>query len=74
VNEHHHRTSSDFGPSPGEATTYREQLGHTTTTVRGRTVAEAIREARRALCKDMHRMWDVIHKLDDSQFVVEPIQ
>jgi hypothetical protein len=74
VNEHHHRTSSDFGPAPGEATTYRVQLGHTTTTVRGRTVAEAIREARRALCKDMPRMWDVIHKLDDSQFVVEPIQ
>ena len=35
---------------------------------------EAIREARRALCRDMPRMWDVIHKLEDSQFVVEPVK
>jgi len=56
---------------PGALTTYRVQLGHTSTTVQGRTRAEAIHAARRALCKDMPRMWDVIHKLNDDQFIVE---
>ena len=49
---------------------YRVQVGHATANVRGSSVEEAIREARRAFCRDMPRMWDAIHKLDDSRFAV----
>jgi hypothetical protein len=67
--------SKQFHSDPPEGLiTYRVQVGHTTTTVQGRSREEAIREARRALCRDMPRMWDVIHKLNDDQFVVEPLK
>lgn len=59
--------------SPDPLTTYRVQVGHTSTTVQGRSRDEAIQAARRALCREMPRMWDVIHKLEDDQFVVEQV-
>ncbi len=57
-----------------ELTTYRVQLGHTYTLVKGRSKEEAVLEARRQFCHEMPRMWDMIQKLDDSRFVVIPLK
>jgi hypothetical protein len=70
----HPNQSSAFLSPSGDMTTYRVQVGHTSTTVQGRSVEDAIREARRLLCNEMPRMWDMIHKLDDSRFEVVPIK
>ncbi len=59
---------------PSELTTYRVQLGHTTTTVQGRTTEEALFAARRQLCNEMPRMWDMIQKLEASRFEVIPVK
>lgn len=64
----------ELNAPPGELTTYRVQVGHTTTTVAGRTAAEAIFEARRRLCQEMPRMWDKIQKLDDAEFTVVAVK
>jgi hypothetical protein len=68
-----HHEPSPLAAGADRVITYRVQVGHATTTVRGRSVEEAIREARRALCQDMPRMWDAIHKLDDGCFAVMEI-
>ena len=48
------------------------RVGHAKVTVEGRTQGEAIEEARRRLCLEMPRMWDVIQSLDASKFEVAP--
>jgi hypothetical protein len=60
-------------PNP-ELTSYHVQIGFTTVTVKGQTREDALKEARRQLCLDMPRMWDVIQKLDDSRFVVAALR
>jgi hypothetical protein len=64
----------EFSASTNELITYRVQVGHTATTVQGRSREEAIREARRKLCQEMPRMWDMIHKLEDSRFEVVAVK
>lgn len=49
---------------------YRVSVGHFSVKVEGRTRDEAIKEARRKLCHDLPRMWDVIQGLDDHRFEV----
>ena len=53
------------------ATKYQVRVGHSKITVRGTNHTEAIQEARRQLCLEMPRMWDVIQALDDTRFLVE---
>jgi len=50
--------------------TFQVRLGHATVLVEGLTEQQAIRRARRQLCRDMPRMWDVIQGLDAGQFDV----
>ena len=57
-----------------EVTNFRVQIGHTTITVRCQTREDALLEARRQLCMEMPRMWDVIQKLDDSRFVIAALR
>ncbi|MBW3596129.1 MAG: hypothetical protein KY475_02510 [Planctomycetes bacterium] len=64
----------ELSASSGETRMFSVQVGHTTTKVPGRTPAEAIHEARRRLCQEHPRMWDMIQKLDDSRFVVLPVK
>ena len=52
-------------------TSYQVRVGHSKITVRGANHSEAIQEARRRLCLEMPRMWDVIQALDDTRFLVE---
>ena len=49
---------------------YRVQVGHAATTVESASPREAIQEARRQLCLEMPRLWDVITRLEDSKFEV----
>lgn len=49
---------------------FEVKLGHLQLVVRGATKDEAISQARMQLSREMPRMWDVIHKLDDSRFDV----
>lgn len=51
---------------------YRVRVGHAEVTVRSQTQEEAIRLARKQLCAELPRLWDVIHRLDDAQFHVDP--
>ena len=48
-------------------------LGHSRVTVTGLTREDAIQQARRALCVEMPRLYDVIRGLDDSRFHVVPL-
>jgi hypothetical protein len=64
----------ELSASPGEMRMFSVQVGHTTTTVPGRTPAEAIYEARRRLCQENPRMWDMIQQLDESRFTVMPVK
>jgi hypothetical protein len=49
---------------------YRVQVGHTATTVESASPSEAIQEARRRLCLDNPRLWDVITQMEDARFEV----
>lgn len=50
---------------------YRVRVGHTTVVVEAASAEEAIREARRQLCHEMPRMWDVIQSLETTRFEVQ---
>ncbi len=56
-----------------EVQSFRVQVGHTTLSVNGGSREEVLHEARRQLCQEMPRMWDVIQLLDDSRFQVVPL-
>ena len=58
----------DSNPYPRHR--YRVQVGHTATTVESDSPLEAIQEARRRLCLEMPRFWDVIIRMEDSRFEV----
>jgi hypothetical protein len=47
---------------------YQVSVGHFTVKVEGRTKEEAITAARRQLCRELPRMWDVIQSLETSRF------
>jgi hypothetical protein len=49
---------------------FEVSLGHATVFVYGKSIPEAIAEARKLLCKELPRMWDVIHSLDAQRFQV----
>jgi len=61
-----------FRHNPSPVISYRVRVGHAEVTVRSHSQAEAIQMARRQLCSDMPRLWDVIHRMDDRQFLVDP--
>ena len=50
---------------------YQVSVGHFTVKVEGRSREEAIVAARRRLCSELPRMWDVIHSLEQSRFQVD---
>lgn len=49
---------------------YRVRLGHAEVRVQGESAQDAVRHARRQLCRDLPRLWDVIQSLDDNRFQV----
>ena len=49
---------------------YEVKVGLMSVVVRGATRDEAISNARMQLSRDLPRMWDVIHGLDNSRFNV----
>jgi hypothetical protein len=59
-------------PHPNESQSrYNVQVGHWRVQVPGKDQSEAIEQARRQLCQDLPRLWDVIHNLADDRFKVE---
>ena len=63
----------DKPDKPDKIISFRVQVGHNTLNVQGASAEEAVREAKRRLCLELPRMWDVIQSLDDSRFQVSPI-
>lgn len=57
---------------PNRKKTFRVKLGHAEVSVEGETREEAIRQARRRLSLDMPRLYDVIQRIDDNEFRVDP--
>ena len=57
----------------GNRAPYCVRVGFVTVDVVARDVRDAIRRARRVLCRDMPRLFDVITSLDESHFRVEPV-
>ncbi len=53
-----------------QAQRFRVQVGHTTIDVQCRSAEEAVEEARRRLCHEMPRLWDVIQLLEPNRFQV----
>lgn len=51
---------------------YRVRVGHLEVTVYGRSTQEAIRLARKELSRQLPRLWDVLHRIGDQQFRVDP--
>ncbi len=49
---------------------FEVSLGFATVQVEGATISEAIDAARKRLCVDLPRMWDVIQSLDSQRFQV----
>ena len=49
---------------------YEVQVGFMRVEVLGTSREDAIQKARKKLCQEMPRMWDVIHQLADSRFDV----
>lgn len=49
---------------------YEVTVGYMQVTVRGATQQEAIQQARTQMCREMPRLWDVIHGLAESRFTV----
>jgi hypothetical protein len=56
-----------------QAHAYDVQVGFARVRVEGDTPAEAIRNARRQLCLELPRMYDVISTMADQRFVVEQV-
>jgi hypothetical protein len=52
---------------------YQVTVGHLRVTVGGASLDEVIEQARRALCVEMPRLYDVIRGLDVSRFQVVPL-
>ena len=55
---------------PPRHQTYRVKIGHSSVIVDGTSREDAIRAARRQLSRELPRLWDVIHQLDDNRFDV----
>ncbi len=51
-------------------TNYEVRVGHMRVVVRGGSHEDAIVQARRALSRELPRMWDVIHTLATNRFEV----
>jgi len=60
--------------NPAQVVAYRVRVGHAEVTVRSPSPEEAIRLARRQLCAEMPRLWDVISRMEDRQFRVDPAE
>ena len=52
---------------------YLVEVGHYSVEVQSVSAADAIREARKQLCQQMPRLWDVIQSLRDDKFHVCPM-
>lgn len=60
-------------PQPPRLTRFRVEVGHSQVIVLARDAAEAVREARLAFGRDMPRLWDVLNRMEDGQFVVQAV-
>lgn len=52
---------------------FHVQVGHWRVRVPGRDHADAIEQARKCLCEEMPRLWDVISNLNPDRFQVEAV-
>ena len=52
---------------------FRVKVGLSEVVVRCATRQDAVRMARKELCQEVPRMWDVIQQLSDKQFLVHPM-
>ena len=59
---------------PNNVRQYQVRMGHTKITVQGDSPEETVRHARRQLCLDIPRMWDVIQTIEEGRFVVDLLE
>jgi hypothetical protein len=62
-----------YHEAPFPTHVYRVRLGHYQVRVSGRDPHEAVQAARRQLCEELPRMWDVIHQTHDDRFVIDEL-
>jgi len=60
-------------PNEASVAQYNVQVGHWRVQVPGRDSSDAIEQARRRLCEDLPRLWDIISKLAADRFQVEVV-
>jgi hypothetical protein len=65
------RAATDSGASPPATQPYSVRVGHHEVAVEAECIDDAIAQARRQLCDELPRLWDVIAGLDDVRFEVE---
>jgi hypothetical protein len=67
-----------FHPATNDLTSaprcFEVQLGFARVTVESNDPRDAIRAARRRLCQELPRMWDVIQRLEESRFAVRAVE
>jgi len=55
---------------PGRPKKYQVRVGHSEVHVEADSQEDAIRRARQELKKEMPRLYDVLHRMEDAQFLV----
>ena len=64
--------SHDRAKQPNHS--FQVQVGYASVTVQGVSRQDAIQQARMELCREMPRMWDIIHHMEDSRFQVNELK
>lgn len=63
----------DFSRDPLPDRLFEVRLGYTVVRVRGDDAGQARQEARRQLCRQMPRLWDLIRLAEDHRFEVREV-
>jgi hypothetical protein len=63
---------NEFNRIDPNTKTFEVQVGLARVRVEAHSPDEAIQIARQAFCREMPRMWDILHGLADERFVVQP--
>lgn len=64
----------DNSSSPSQDRNYLVGIGYHTVMVSGDSIVDAVREAKRRLCLELPRMWDVIAAKGPHQFDVTRLE
>jgi hypothetical protein len=60
-------------PRNEEYRRYEVRLGYAAVTVQGGSIRQVLDEARRRLCQEMPRLWDLIRSATDDRFEIREL-